>query len=45
VERGDQRLTLQGPMTVVVRTVRQLQFLPDAGEKALRIRKGLLSGG
>ena len=44
VERAGQRLTLPATLRMVVRVVRQFEFLPDAGEKAARIRAGLLRG-
>jgi predicted metalloprotease with PDZ domain len=44
VERAGQRLTLQGKLRLVTRVERRLGFLPNAGEKAVRIRTSLLRG-
>jgi hypothetical protein len=44
VERNGQRLTLQGSLRMAVRVERHFGFLPNAGEKAARIRASLLRG-
>jgi predicted metalloprotease with PDZ domain len=41
VERGAERVTLQGSLTLVARAVQVLEFDPAAGEKAVRVRGGL----
>jgi predicted metalloprotease with PDZ domain len=44
VERAGQRLNLQGTLRMATRVERHFQFLPNAGEKAARIRASLLKG-
>jgi predicted metalloprotease with PDZ domain len=44
LERGGERLTLQGALTLMARAVQLLEFDPDAGPKAVRIRRGILLG-
>ncbi len=44
IRRGGRELTLTVPLMLVDRTDVRLDFVADAGEKALRIRGGLLRG-
>ena len=44
VERAGQRINLQGSLRMITRVARHFGFLPNAGEKATRIRAGLLKG-
>jgi predicted metalloprotease with PDZ domain len=44
VERGGQRLNLQGTLRLATRVERHFEFLPNVGEKAARIRASLLKG-
>ncbi|HKP28485.1 MAG TPA: hypothetical protein VJU15_03745 [Gemmatimonadales bacterium] len=44
VERAGQQLNLQGKLRLMTRVERHFGFLPNAGEKAARIRASLLRG-
>jgi predicted metalloprotease with PDZ domain len=44
LERGAQRLTLTGALTLLAREIQLLEFDPGADGKAIRVRRGILLG-